>query len=404
MLRLPPKHAPLSYGPELAGVGPTSIGLRSALVTERGVLGLVLAPEAGLRVESIALSVAIAVPIRFALDQKPTVGEFENAGDYLRFLRGASLGLRGADIDLRLTRFGDGSLLGGMVVDKLAPGSGALGVPGLTVSRSPLSLFGAVRAGGLSLEAITDDVTDPAVLGASGKLPLLGDLLSGGIAVATDQRAVFVPAGLGLRRAITAYEGELTLGVVDSHAWTVDFGAGAAVLSALAHTGYGARLTASAEYRFARGASSIGLDAHGGRLGANYLGAVFGPTYVAHKAAALDAIDVAGGRWLAGGAAHVRLGRVAIGAAYEDGAGEGRHALDRSVAAVLDLGGISLGDTRVLSLRVAWASRGLFEERTEHVVHAGARLRLAAWAHAELYVERGDRLEGGGGLTVSFAP
>lgn len=400
MLRLPPRHARLSFGPELAGLGRTSFGVRSAFVTEAGILGLVLAPEAALRLDSIALEVAIAVPVRFEVDRDPTVGTIDSFGDATRFLRSAELGLRGAELELRLSRFGDASLLGGLVLDRLAPASRVAGVPGLTVARSPLSFFGAARFPELELEVFADDVVDPGILGASVLAPVVEELLFAGVGIATDQAGRYH----GARRALTAAEVQLVLRALSERAWSFDVEGGASVLSALDGAGASVRAKVSLEHRFGGGARAIGGSLHGGWIGAHALGAMLGPTYAAHGEVLLEALDDTHARGLFGAEAHLRLGKLSLGLAYEDGAGGRPHAFDRAAALVLDADGLPLGGTRVGGARVAFASRGLFEDAAEYVLHAGARVRLASWLFAELYAELGERLEGGGGVTVSYAP
>lgn len=413
-LRLPARRPEPSFGPELAGVGRTSIGLRSALVTENESFGLTLAPEVGVRFESIALAVALAVPVRFEKDQSPTVGTLSSAADWTRFLRSASLGLRGADLDLRLSRLGDATLLDGLVLGRFAPGANARGVPGLMVGRSPLSFFGGVRVEGVEAALVADDVVDPALGGLAVSAPLFSRDLRLGLAGATDQRAMLgndppdatARGGAeqgGLRRAISSIEAQATFDLIATSGWWLGAGASGALTGALSRIGAGSEGSLSLERRFDRGASAIRVSARGGWLGPGFLANLFGPTYLSSRRAHLEALRDSRGRGELVGELSFAAGRLTIGAQWAEGIGQDRSALDRRGLLLVEVSDLSLGGTRLAALRVVLASRAPFSEGAAvYAVHGGLQVRFGSWIFGEVYVEGGEHLEGGVGITVAW--
>lgn len=394
MLRRPVKHVRPSYGPELFGDRTTAVGLRSALLTEGGVLGLVLAPEASLYLRSIALQVALAVPIRFELNEKPTVGEFNSPKDAARFVRALSLGLRGADLEIRASQLGDLTLLSGLVVDKLAPGSMSSGVPGLSVSETPLAFYAAYRTRAFELQAIADDLVDPVLAGVAGTAPIFGDRLRASAGFITDQDD----------RAINVVEGELSTEVYESSRFTVAFAGSGAIERALGKNGALGVLRAEAEYR-PRSSNAFSLGLRTGWLGRGTLDGLFSGTYLQSRREHLEVLDVSRSRPMIGGEAHVRVGRFVFGALYEDALGERRLGFDRRLDALVALSGLPIFGTTLLDLRVAYGSRGAFRTGpTEHALHANAGLRLTSWLHFEAFAEKGERLEGGAGISLRFEP
>ncbi len=394
MLRRPVKQMRPSYGAELFGRSTTSLGVRSALLTENGVLGVVLAPEASLYLRSIALEVALAVPIRFELKEKATVGDFNSPKDVARFLRAASLGLRGADLEIRASQLGDLTLLSGLVVDKLSPGSLASGVPGLSVGKTPLAFFAGYRTPAVELQTIADDLVDPRLIGLGARVPIYGELLRASAGYSTHQGA----------RALNAVEAELSSEVYENTRWTVLFSVAGAAQRALRENGALTVLRAEAEYR-PRSSSAISLAFRSGFLGAHTLDGLFSGTYLQSPAEHLELLAVSQSRPMIGGEAHVRVGRFTFGALYEDALGEQRLGFDRRLDALALLQGLPIFGTTLLDLRVAYASRGVFRTGpTEHALHANAGLRLTSWLHLEAYAEKGERLEGGAGISLRFEP
>ncbi len=400
MLRRPPRRPPPSFGPELTGEGETSIGLRSALLTERGVLGVTLVPEGTLALDSIALAISLAVPIRFELKETPSVGTFHHPGDYARFLRSASLGLPGADLELSFSRLGDYRLAGGFLVRRLAPGSQAGGIAGLSVETSPLTFYGAVRTDVVRLEGLIDDVFAPAITGAGAVVPLL-DRLELGAAYVTDQKA----GAPDRRRAMNGVEADLKVRALDRTDVSLDVSLAGAGVEALAAFGFGGTLSVDGEYRFGAYDSAIGLVARGGWLGPGMLSELFGPTYPADRAAHLEALARVRGRPVVGGELTLRLGRVTVGGVFESGVGPHRDALDQIVEALVEVQGLRLGGTHFLDLRGAYASRSLFrDEPRVDVLFGSVRLRYASWLFFELYLKEAGTLEGGGGVTITWIP
>jgi hypothetical protein len=401
MLRLPARIPDPSLGPELSDFGATSIGIRAAVATENGAFGAVIAPEAMLVIESIALELLLAAPIRFEPGEKPTLGELETFADWTRFIRTLSLGLRGADLELRLARLGDASLAGGFIVDHVQPGSDSSGVPGLSIDRSPLTFFFGYRDRSIELDALVDDVVGPGVSAAGMRFSLIPGLLRAGVAVATDQRAETASGG---RRAINAAEVAIFADAIETHRWSVTAAALGAIDRARGTSGIGGALSVDAELRLARGGTkAISLAVKGSRLGDGFLDAIFGPTYFAARSLHLEALGEAGDRYGIGGELSLRFDSLVIGAGFHD-AIDG-HPLDRRAFALFELRDISVWDTRLFDLRLAYAIRGPWTASTRaDVLHGALRLRLAQWLYAEAYLANAEAVEGGAGLVVAWIP
>jgi hypothetical protein len=393
MLRRPPRLPPPSFGPALAGEGETSIGLRTALLTERGILGLVLSPEATLTIDQIALTIAVAVPIRFELHQTPTVGTFEHPRDYVRFLRELSLGLPGADLELSFSRLGDHRLAQGFLVRRFTPGSEVAGVTGLSVATSPLTFYGAVRTEWIRAEGLIDDALDPAIAGLGIAVPI-GDLIDVGAAYVTDQRTI----------AVNAIEADLSLHAVDRREISFDVALSGAGVRAFGEHGFGSSLSLDGEYRFGDD-SAIGLVARASWLGPRSLSSLFGPTYLSDRAAHLYALERVRGRPVFGGELSLRFRRASLGLTFESGVGPHRDALDQVIEGALEVEGLRLGGTRFLDLRAAYASRSLFRDEPRlDVLFASVRFRFASWLFFEVYLQESGTFEGGGGVTITWIP
>jgi hypothetical protein len=355
----------------------------------------VLSPEAALSIDSIALSAAIGVPVRFALKQNPTVGEFEKPGDYARFLRHLSLGLPGADLELTFSRLGDHDLARGFLVRRHAPGARSGGVTGLAVETTPLTFYGAARTEYVDFEGLIDDVFDPSLVGISTMVPI-ADLVEVGAAYATDQGA----------RAINAIEADVVVHAYESSDLSIDVAATGAAVRALGGMGGGAMLAVDGQYRFG-GAhdSAISVIARGGWLGPRSLSGLFGPTYAIDPTSHVEALDRVHHRPMLGGEINLRFNRVTIGGVFESGVGPRRDALDQVVEALLAVEGISLGGTRLLDVRAAYAARSLFRDEPRlDVLFASLRLRFASWIFVETYLQKGGTFEGGGGVTITWNP
>lgn len=399
MLRRPPQRPEPSYGPELAGGGVTSLGVRGAVITERGVFGLTLAPEATLFVEDWALTLAAAVPIRFTVDEKPTIGAFERKGDVLRFLRAATLGLPGADLYLSFSRLADLSLSGGLV-EHLLPAAAVRGVPGVTVSRSPLSLQAGLRFFDVGAELLLDDVVDPGLVAVGVEHRLLSGLLRPSVAYAGDQRAEWG----GARRALSTAGVSLALVPYEDARWTLGVAAKGTLQVGLGERGALGTATFTGERRFS-GTRSLGLELYGELLGAGTLAGLFGPTYVAYREEHLSALAQGERRYGLGGSAHLSWGRAKVGFGYGQGAGEGRRPVDQHLSALVAFEGLSLGQS-LFDLRAVYAARAPFggDAKVLDYLQASLRWRLAAWLFVEGYLGKGESLEGGAGVTVAFIP
>ena len=398
MVRRPARRPPPSFGPELTGAGATSVGFRSVMLTEAGVLGAVLAPEATLRIEAWALAVAVGVPVRLEVNEAVTVGAFEDWRDYTRFLRHVSLGLPGADLELRLSRLGEVTLGTGLVMDRLAPGTRIRGVPGLAVARSPLTFYGHARTPWLEVEAMLDDAVDPELFGLGASAPL--GPVQVGVAAASDQQADLQ----GARRAFTAAETYGRWSALSTRTWDLDLGASAAGLFALGEAGFGALAAARAQWR-PSSTVTVSAELRGGVAGPRFMSGLFGPTYLAYRGAFAEGLLGLGRRGLLEGRAEVSLGRVQVGGGYGQGVGAERHPLDQRLEGYVNLTALPLSRSRRLDLRLVLLSRSLFDRaHRAFAAHGAARVTLTDWMFAELYVQKSETWEGGGGLTVTWAP
>ncbi|MBK8012606.1 MAG: C40 family peptidase [Deltaproteobacteria bacterium] len=417
-LRLPARQPAPSTGPDLPAGGETSVAVRTAMVTEAGSMGLVIAPEARLYLESIALLIELAVPIRLDGAGDPTVGALDRSSDYLRFIRTLSLGLRGADLELRLSRLGDLTLLEGYVLSGLAPASAATGVPGLAVASTPLSFLGRYRGSSLEVEALLDDVVDPGIIAFGVSLPVRHTPLRLGGAFSTDQRGrVFVPPSVGpspdvepevsVRRAYWVAEAQMNLDVVQRARWSVEMIGHVAALRALGGTGFGAGARLVTEHRFGRHANNaFTLTLTGGYLGERFVETLFGPTYVASREAHSAALQRVEGRLGVGGRAGLRVGRVHMGLGLADATSRMRDPLDQQLEGLLAITDLPVGGSRFVDLRLVYVARAPFSEDSvrEDVIHGSVVWRPSSWLSAEVYLERGVTFEGGAGIALRWAP
>lgn len=413
-LRLDDALMPPELGPDIEGPRGTAIGLSALVASERrpraaggteSLYAFVLVPEATLLIDSLALEVSVAVPIRFEPGSAPSVGTFERAADVLRFLRGASLGLRGAELELRLTRFGDASLGGGLVVSRLDPGSMASGIQGLSIGRSPLSLVGGYRGASLELGLLVDDIADPGVFGASFAVPVVQGWLRLGATLATDQRAELASLAAAGRRAITVAEAIATLEAVKTPTLELSVSAAGALERASGAFGFGARGRAQLEWTFSRGKSqSLIVALEGGVQGERFLGELFGPTYLIHRPQTYVGLRAARTRATLGGELSLRLGSVVVSAGYADAPSERRSELDRRLFGLLELKDLRLGGSWYLDLRLAYAARGLGGPEVMDVLHGGARLKLSSWLWADVYAAKTEGFELGAGVGVAWIP
>ncbi len=400
MLRRPARVPAPSYGPELIGADVTSVGVRSAFVGEEGDYAFTLTPEATLTFESIALRASVAVPIRFPFDDRPTVGTFDGFGDYTRFLRHLSLGVEDADLELVLSRFSDMSLLSGLLMDHYVPLTAQRVVPGFAVQRTPLSFFGRARTVWVDVEASIDDVVDPAVFGAGVRVPLHFAPIAIGAAVATDQRGRVTEG----RRAVTTAEAQLGADLVDTRSWSLTAHLDVGAIGALGESGIGTTFAIEGERRLS-GATSVTVELDVGYAGARFVHGLFGPTYAHERRAHLEALDATVGRPTLGARTGLRFSKVGVEVGYGQSIGANRAAIDRRLEVVFEASSLVALGTRLLDLRVAYASRAPFgAEPTLDTLQGSARLRLFSWMFAEAYVQKGRAFEAGAGVTVAWLP
>lgn len=390
----------------------TSVGLRAAAASEAERIGAVLVPEASFLHPPWALEVTAAVPIRFEPGGRPTVGPVESFGDATKFLRRARLGLPGARAELALERVGSYRLGSGTLVHDLSPALTAGGVPGLSVARSPLTLFAAVRPREGAAEVLLDDVVAPRLAGIGGTLGLAPWLLAGG-AAAVDfggidpQESVrgadhLSGASIGLNVPLISKE-RASLGLsVDGQAIGTGWRERASTV-----VGLGAEAVLGARLGFGgRRRTVVGLDLGGGLAGPDFVLGLFGPAYFAGREghlAALEAADTT--RGVVSARAHLRRGTLAIRLGYGQGVGGPAIAFDRRLEALVELAGLSLGGPRALDLRAAYAARAPFTpDAAVHAFAGGARVRLASWLSAEVLAQLGETFSAAGGLTVTWVP
>lgn len=413
-LRLDDAVMPPQLGADIPSPNATAIGLSALVASEQRRVAsgqsesryaFLLVPEATLLIDSLALEVGVAVPIRFEPGLPPSVGSFDRPGDVLRFLRGASIGLRGAELELRLTRFGDGSLGGGLVVSRLDPGSMASGIQGLSVGRAPLSLLGGYRGARLEALLLIDDVVDPGVFGASFAVPVVQGWLKLGATLATDQRAEVASLAAAGPRAITVSEAIATLEAVKTPTLELTVSAAGALERAGGALGFGARGRAQLEWTFSRGKNqSLIVALEGGVQGDRFLGELFGPTYLIHRPESYAALEAARTRGTLGGELSLRLGSVVVSAGYADTPSERRSELDRRLFGLLELKDVRLTGSWYLDLRLAYAARGLLSPAVVDVLHGGARLKFSSWLWAEAYAAKTEGFELGAGLGIAWIP
>lgn len=409
MLRLPRDLAEPRLGAELGAWDATALGVRLALVTEGRVPGVVVAPELTIVAESIGLQLALAVPIRADLegDATPSIGPIERPADVLRFVRGAALGLRGADLELRLDRFGDFDLGPGLSVDRLQPSAAVQGVVGLTRARTPLTAFGAYRAGGFELQALMDDVVDPGVLGGSLRVPLVAGWLSSGAAFTGDLRASPRP---GVTRPFWSGEVEVALSAVATPAWTVNVAAQGGLMrhedeSGDGESGAAASARVDAEYRWARGGTgAVSVRLQGAHAWSGYVPGIFGATYAAARPETYALLETTGDRFTLGGELSLRVGPLVVSGGHQDAVGADAQVLERRSFGLVELRDLALFGTTLADVRVAYAARGLLHDAAVDVLHGGLRLRFRSWLYAEAYLAKTTGFEGGFGLVGAFIP
>ena len=404
-LRRPARRPEPNYGPVLAGARETGLRLRAAMLTEVGVAGFTLVPEATFVYDNWGLELVAAFVVRFPLDGAPTIGRFAAFKDYLRFVRTVRLGLPGADLEIALSRLDDLTLGSGAIVDHVVPGMTVAGIPGFTVAHAPLATTANVAFDGGFLRGVLDDAFDPRFLGLGGGLSW--GPLTVGLSAATDQsgrariRTMPDEPPVEERRAINGFEAYARIDVVDGRRWSLDVSGQGWLLTALSEAGVGAEVSLRGQYRFGR-TDSLSVDLRGGRLGTRSLRGLFGPTYLVHRARHTDALAAAEGRTSLGGEVRVELGKWRCAVAYDDAVGSRTQSLDRALSAMVSVEGLSLGATRWLDVRALYVGRAIGNRDAVDVAQVGLRLRFNRWLSSESYFQLGTRGEGGVGAVVQW--
>ncbi len=401
-LRRPAEGPPFSFGPESFSVRPSGVSVTALWATEDGRYGLSLAPELSLQFEGVGLGFRLGLPLRLSRDGGWRAGSLRGARGVSRFLRAFSLGLLGADLELRLTRKADLSLLGGGLVAHWMPSQAVRGLPGFTQARTPLSFFGRVRRKSFELQSLVDDVVDPALFGAGVLFPWGQGRVAVGAGAVTDQRAEF----LGGQRTVSALEAQAGFALVRGPTVFLKAVLHGSLIRALSDFGGTGSLEARLRVRASRsGATRLGVSARARLLGPHALASLFGPTYAAAKSLHLEALETLETRPALGGTVSLVHGRFSLGGTFESGTGTGRHPMDRFLWVFMNAHDLSLGRNMSWDLEGVYAVRGLGNRTNDvHVMQALLRLRLNAWLSTELRLRRGASFEGGLGLRLAWSP
>ena len=396
-LRRPARRSVPQYGLELPTSNGSSLGSHAAVLSEEGRFALTFAPEVSLKHDEWGFELTAAVPIRVPFGGQATIGRFETARDYLRFLRTLRLGLPGADVEVVVSRLGDLTLGRGALVDHAIPSTAVAGVPGLTVGDSPLASTAAWRGDWGQVGAVVDDVLDPRFFGAEAGLSF--GRMTVQVAGATDRA---VPAEVG-RVAIEGAEVSVAAELIETTALLVDASVQGTLLSMPSSTGAAGQIGARAQVRFAD-ADSLSLSVFGGIQGSGSMRALFGPTYLVHRRAHHSALEASGDRGIVGGAVRLDAGKWRLAAEYSEGVGALSSPFDRTVMAMAAIRGLSVGRSRVVDLRALYVARAIGREvPAVQIAQVGLRLRLRSWVSAEAYYQLGRRSDGGAGLIITLS-
>jgi hypothetical protein len=389
-LRVPEGAA--ARGPQWFGPDRTHVGVRTGLVTEAGAVAPVVAPEVGLSVRPWGLVIGLGAPIRIDPDQGPRVGPVDDVGDVTRFLRTLRVGLPGADFELGLERQRAYSLGTGHLVRDFAPAAGFRGVAGLSVERSPLTLFGRVRVGSIEVAGLVDDVVQPDVLGAHGAWSLTDRWRLGGTYVLEEDQ--------------TAHLAGLSVGwqLVDRRAWKVDTEAGAQLRHDDGRGAAAGGLRAGFTHRFGeRLDQALGASAWFSVAGSRFVVEPVGPVRPVARAELAAAAAAAGLRPWGGAGAHLSVGSLDLDLRYGQGLQADGSREDRLFEVGWALQRLPLSPSRWLSLRGRWSARRPFRDPL-FAAWGGAELRLASWLSLEAYALHGPGWEGGGSIRLHGSP
>ena len=300
-----------SLGPRLSLRDTTTLGVRAAAISEDGVFGFTVAPELKYVWPKYAVSLALAAPVRFELDETLAFGEFDHWTDGFRFVRSVAVGLEGAELELKLDRLGDISLGGGFLVDRLAPGALASGIPGLSVRRTPLSFAGHFRRGLVDAHLLVVDVFKANVFAGAVASDRLVKGFNLGVSFATDQAAATSRiSSEDQRRALNGAELFADYRILRSKEWALVSTLRSSTLRSEGHWGAGAQLGMKGRWRL-RGRSDRALSGvlHLGWAGPRFLDSVLGPTYLSSRATHWSQLREVGHRATFGGELQMRYPR-----------------------------------------------------------------------------------------------
>ena len=394
-----------SVGPRLSLRDTTFLGFRAASITEGGVLGLTLSPELRYVWRSLGMSFALAAPIRFEFNQAPTLGEFSHWSDTTRFLRTVSIGLPGAELELRLDRLGDVSAGSGFLFDRLVPAALASGVPGLSVKQTPLSFAGRFRNDFVDVQGVVSDVLagDVFALAVAAREVLPG--LQMGVTFASDQAAA-KSEFTGRESTLTGLEAFSNLGVLQSQALKIDLGLRTSGLRSSGEWGGGSQLSVRTRWRSrSRTRKEFTANFATGWSGSRFIDGIFGPIYLTSRSRHWSELAQVQGRWIAGGELKFQYANLAASFEYADAVSSLSSDLDQRTALVAQLSRTRLWDAKTLEARVAFVARGLrSDDISSFGLHANTRLWWLPWLAYEVFLEKGEQFEGGVGVMVAWEP
>ncbi len=384
---------------EKPGIGPrwlnddeTHIGVRSAFVSEAGEFAPVLVPEVGLFIEPWAFYAAFGVPIRFDLDDGPTLGRTDSVGDATRFLRTLRVGQPGADFELGLERQRAYTFGNGVLLRRFAPSLGFDGIPGLAVDRSPLALYGGLRTRVVEIQLLVDDVVQPDVVGGRLGFQLSRRALLAGTYIFEDDSSAH----------LTGIETELR--VVDGAAWNVGLGAEGALRFDDDEASGSFVARGRVRHRFgSRLDTSVGLEAFAGVGTGGFVFDPVSPVQPVAREALADAAQLVGSRGLAGAALNLEVQWLQFDVRYAQGIDDASVGEDRVVEAVFELDRLPLNRRRSLGLRAGVSARRPFNDPL-YVAWGAADLHLSSWLTVSAHALRSDAWEGGAGLRVYWSP
>ena len=395
----------VSVGPRLTLRDTSFLGFRAATITEGGAIGLTLSPELRYVWRRLGISFALAAPIRFEWDEEPTLGEFSRWSDAARFIRTVSVGLPGAELELRLDRLGDVSAGGGFLVDRLVPGALASGVPGLSVKQTPLSFAGRFRNKFLEAQAIVSDVFEPDVFALALGARELFPGFQMGMTFASDQAAARSEL-TGRESTLTGLEAFSSYDVLQSRSWKLDVGLRTSALRSSGEWGGGSQIAVKTRWRSRSSVrKEVTANVTAGWSGTRFIDGIFGPIYLTSRSKHWSELSLAQNRMVVGGELKFQYENVVAAFEYSDGVTSRVSQLDQRIALVTQLSRTRIWSTKTLEARAAFVSRGLSgDDLSSFGLHVNTRLWWLPWLGYEVFLEKGEQFEGGLGVMVAWEP